>query len=392
MLVPANVAARGGWPWQVERVLEYLALINVSVLVFNLVPAFPLDGGRVLRSILWGTMGDLRRATRWASLFGRGFSWVLIALGVVEFLNGDLLSGIWMFLIGLFLGEAAASGYQQVLVRQALQGEPVRRLMDPAPVVAPPSLDLEHWVQEYVYRLHRELHFAPSDGRPTRPATTLPAANKRGRIMKYTHQRDNLGVEIDAHQCTLSPAEIDKIHAGIDALTKQVEHFPVASLHVLVERNVRTNDFTVKTDLFLTGETIVSGDHDAHVYPAFERCVQTSSETWPPTRTGWTWNRSARSRKRGRIRRSSRRRRPTWRPSTPPCATGTTPPSARPRSPTRSRCASGPAGGWSATRRPRPESASNWRWRTSLRRFSWTPSSSTTVGRRTCVSASGWKG
>jgi len=92
--------------------------------------------------------------------------------------------------------------------------------------------------------------------------------------MKYTHQRDNLGVEIDVHQCTLSEAEIDKIHAGIDALTKQVEHFPVASLHVLVERNARSNDFSVKTDLFLTGETIISGDHDAQVYPAFERCVQ----------------------------------------------------------------------------------------------------------------------
>lgn len=92
--------------------------------------------------------------------------------------------------------------------------------------------------------------------------------------MKYTHQRDNLAVEIDAHHCTLSPAEIDKMHTGIDSLTKQVEHFPVASMHVLVERNARTNDFTVKTDLFLTGETIVGSEHDAHVYPAFERCVQ----------------------------------------------------------------------------------------------------------------------
>ena len=145
--------------------LAYLALINVTVLVFNLVPAFPLDGGRVLRSILWGVMGNLRRATYWASILGRGFSWVLIALGVVEFLNGDLLSGVWMVLIGLFLGGAASSGYQQVLVRQALEGEPVRRLMDPAPVVAPPSLDLQHWVDDYVYRLHRKAFPVGSDGR-----------------------------------------------------------------------------------------------------------------------------------------------------------------------------------------------------------------------------------
>ena len=91
--------------------------------------------------------------------------------------------------------------------------------------------------------------------------------------MKQTRQRDNLSIEIDAHQCTLPQAEIDRMHAGVDALTRQVEHFPVASLHVLVEHNARTNDYNVKTDLFLTGATLVSSDHDAQPYPAFERCV-----------------------------------------------------------------------------------------------------------------------
>ena len=91
--------------------------------------------------------------------------------------------------------------------------------------------------------------------------------------MKYTHQRDNLSIQIDAHQCTLSPAVIDKMHAGAESLTRQVEHFPVASLHVLVERNARTNDYTVKTDLFLTGETLVASNHDGQVYTAFERCL-----------------------------------------------------------------------------------------------------------------------
>ena len=106
------------WPWQVVLVLGYLAIVNLSVLIFNLVPAFPLDGGRVLRSILWGASGNLRRATYWASLAGRAFAWVLFGLAVLEFINGDLMGGVWMFLIGLFLSEAASSGYQQVLVRQ----------------------------------------------------------------------------------------------------------------------------------------------------------------------------------------------------------------------------------------------------------------------------------
>jgi Zn-dependent protease/CBS domain-containing protein len=161
----AVAGSTAAWPWQVVLVLEYLAGINLWVLIFNLVPAFPLDGGRVLRSILWGAMGNVRRATYVASLCGRAFSWVLIGLGVLEFFYGEVMGGVWMCLIGLFLGQAAASGYQQVLIREALQGEPVRRIMDPAPVTAPPSLDLQHWVEDYVYRGRQKAFPVAEDGR-----------------------------------------------------------------------------------------------------------------------------------------------------------------------------------------------------------------------------------
>ena len=92
------------------------------VLIFNLVPAFPLDGGRILRSILWGISGNIRSATYWSALCGRIFAGVLIALGVVQFFFGNWLGGIWMGLIGLFLYNAASQGYQQVLLRQSLEG------------------------------------------------------------------------------------------------------------------------------------------------------------------------------------------------------------------------------------------------------------------------------
>jgi len=152
------------WPHPVVIVLGYLAAINAMVLAFNLIPAFPLDGGRVLRSILWSVTGNLRRATRWASLAGQVFAWLLIASGLMQFFAGNWLGGIWMGMIGLFLNNAAQSSYQQVLVRQALAGEPVRRFMNADPIVVPESLDLRHWVEDYVYRYHRKTFPVVSGG------------------------------------------------------------------------------------------------------------------------------------------------------------------------------------------------------------------------------------
>ena len=154
----------GGWPHQVVIVLGDLGAINALVLVFNLIPAFPLDGGRVLRSIMWGMTGNLRRSTYRASLAGQGFAWLLIGLGILQFFAGNWLGGIWMGLIGMFLNNAAQSGYQQILVREALQGEPVRRFMNPQPIAVPPSLDLRHWVEDYVYRLHHKSFPVTSNG------------------------------------------------------------------------------------------------------------------------------------------------------------------------------------------------------------------------------------
>jgi Zn-dependent protease/CBS domain-containing protein len=144
--------------------LRYLAGINLAVLVFNLLPAFPLDGGRVLRSILWGALGNLRRATYWAALSGQAFAWLLIGLGIMQFFAGYVFHGIWLGLIGLFLNNAARGSYQQILVRQALRGERVSRFMNRKPIVVPPGVDLRSWVEEYVYRYHRKMFPVASNG------------------------------------------------------------------------------------------------------------------------------------------------------------------------------------------------------------------------------------
>jgi Zn-dependent protease/CBS domain-containing protein len=196
-----------GWTPPVVMILGYLAVINLLVLAFNLIPAFPLDGGRVLRSILWGATGNLRRATYWASLAGQAFAWLLIAWGVVQFFTGNWLGGIWSGLIGLFLNSAAQSSYQQVLIRQALQGEPVRRFMNPQPIVVPPSLDLLHWVEDYVYRYHRKAFPVASEGRlegviTTQALTRVPRGewgqHTVGEVMRRDIKTVSIGPNADA--------------------------------------------------------------------------------------------------------------------------------------------------------------------------------------------------
>jgi Zn-dependent protease len=166
-IVSAILAAIFGGLWIVGKseswgaplvlTLRQLMLVNVMVLVFNLIPAFPLDGGRVLRSILWAVTHSLRRATYWAAALGRAFAWLLIAAGVLMIFNGNFLNGLWFGLIGFFLANAAAGSYRQIIVREALQGEPVSRFMNRHPIVVPPGIDLRQWVEEYVYRFHHKL-------------------------------------------------------------------------------------------------------------------------------------------------------------------------------------------------------------------------------------------
>lgn len=143
---------RIGGPPEVGAVIAQLTYVNVSLLVFNLVPAFPLDGGRALRSILWRWKSDLRWATRVATRLGGYFGALLILLGVALGLSANVLSGLWLALIGLFIRGAAGASYQQLLLRRMLEGEPVRRFATAQVVTVPPDLTLDHFADDYVYR------------------------------------------------------------------------------------------------------------------------------------------------------------------------------------------------------------------------------------------------
>ena len=145
---------QAGLAQPINGVVAYLAMINGILAVFNLLPAFPLDGGRVLRSILWGVKKNLRWATYVSSRIGSGFGILLIVLGVIQVFRGNFIGGMWWFLIGMFLQGAAKASYQQLLTRRALEGEPVRRFMKTDAVTVPPSISLERLVEEYVYKYH----------------------------------------------------------------------------------------------------------------------------------------------------------------------------------------------------------------------------------------------
>ena len=180
-------------PTSVSGVFMYLAFLNVVLAVFNMVPAFPLDGGRVLRALLWQWKGDLRRATRLAARIGGGFGIVLIVLGVLSVLEGNFLGGMWWFLIGMFVRAAARMSYQQVLMRQVLQGEPVSRFMKSNPVTVPASLSVRDFIEDYVYRHHHKMFPVVEDNRllgwvTTRAARDIPHEQWSRHTVREIHE------------------------------------------------------------------------------------------------------------------------------------------------------------------------------------------------------------
>jgi Zn-dependent protease/CBS domain-containing protein len=127
----------------------YLVGLNTVVAVFNLLPAFPLDGGRILRAIIWGITKNLKKATYLATRVGRAFAYLLITFGAVSLFAGAGFQGIWMALIGFFLLQGAQASYTQVLLKEALAGIAVRDIMVQEVVTVAPNLSVRELIQDY---------------------------------------------------------------------------------------------------------------------------------------------------------------------------------------------------------------------------------------------------
>jgi Zn-dependent protease len=133
--------------------LAYLVSINVLVLLFNLIPAFPLDGGRIARAIVWWRTGDRNRATSIAARLGQLFSYVLIGLGIFVLVSqGDLIGGSWLIFIGLFLSQAARGAAYQTAVVSKIEGVKVSDVMDAEPVVIPADMPIGRALDEFFLR------------------------------------------------------------------------------------------------------------------------------------------------------------------------------------------------------------------------------------------------
>jgi Zn-dependent protease len=149
----------------VDGVVAWLGITNLFLLVFNLLPALPLDGGRVLRSTLWQARGDFGWATRVSAGIARGFGFLLIAAGVALLIVANPVTGVWVAFMGWFLLGAANAETRHLAVREALGGLRVRDLMVPDPATVPPSLSLGRFMDDVVWSRRHTAYPVVEDGR-----------------------------------------------------------------------------------------------------------------------------------------------------------------------------------------------------------------------------------
>ena len=203
----ATISINFGATAAVSGIFSYLSLINGVLALFNLVPAFPLDGGRVLRAALWRWKGDVRWATRIAARAGSGFGLVLIILGVLNILSGNFVGGMWWFLIGMFLIGAARGSYIQLQTRRAFEGETVARFMTESPVTVSPELSVAQLVDDYVYTYGHDMFPVLASGQLLGSVTihdvkALPrekwASTQIGEIMTPRSETNTIGPREDA--------------------------------------------------------------------------------------------------------------------------------------------------------------------------------------------------
>lgn len=146
------------WPIYIQAITHYLTYVNGAIAIFNLIPAFPLDGGRILRSLLWAWKKNLALATKISTKAGSAFGLFLIFLGIFSFISGNFLSGIWLAILGLFLQRAASSSQNRFYIERDLKSKRVALFMKTDPIKVAPDISIRTFADEFLYPSHHYLY------------------------------------------------------------------------------------------------------------------------------------------------------------------------------------------------------------------------------------------
>ena len=228
----AELGVAWGWQELLVGVLRWTGMLNLILAAFNLIPGFPMDGGRILRAILWHRRGSLTSATRTASKVGSGFGLVLMGLGVLAGVGGDLVGGIWLVLIGIFIRNAARQALRQVTMRQAFRGERVRQFMNPDPVAVPAATSVDRFVDDYLYRYPHQLFPVVRDGDRLAGSVNLARVQSLPREQWRSHTVDDLTEGCSPATCI--EADADALEALARMSQQRSEQLLVVEDHHLV--------------------------------------------------------------------------------------------------------------------------------------------------------------
>jgi Zn-dependent protease/CBS domain-containing protein len=221
------IALINGIPSAVDGVVAWLGYINLTLLAFNLIPAPPLDGGRVLHSALWHLRGDFVWATRIAANVGRGFGYLLIAAGIAMFVFQGSFSGAWLAFLGWFLLNAATAEARYLLTQQALSGLRVRDVMTPNPVVVSPETTLGEFMDNVMYSERHTTYPVVDHGKPVGLLPFRCVANVPRTEWDERRVRD----------CLISLDKVPVLREGEDAVDALAELSQSAGGHGLVVSN-----------------------------------------------------------------------------------------------------------------------------------------------------------
>lgn len=237
----------------VAAVAGYLALSNVLLALFNLIPGFPLDGGRILRAILWDRWDDMARATKVVSQIGNAFALFLIVVGALQFfLTQSLISGLWFIFIGLFMKQSAVGSYQAAVLKQALAGVRIRQIMTEHVVTVDWLAPVDELVRDYIYK-HQFTNFPVFNREEFIGMVSLADVKSVPKELWGFKQVRDIMTPVDQVP-TLSPND-DATEALSRMVTDDLGRMPVVEngrLVGIVSRRDIMNLFKIKSDLGVT--------------------------------------------------------------------------------------------------------------------------------------------